>query len=275
MVGYAIALLTKGNAVVGLRVMTLEERTFKDFTLKSAKMLYSKNREILYNIKSLTQEGLRKLPVLDVVSNKLTRDIWTVMYSAENQYLICNAKGEMYSITEDGMTQFKFTNADVLPNGILGDFVKHDTGQQQYDTWLLFNHPVQIDNGELYIKGEEMGEVLEVPSIVTSYRAGCWKEARHFSAVKLSPSAKIISQGDLEDLSTDMLVLPVGVTKLNSFAFSGCEADKVVIQGNTLAAPKIFYNAKIKEVYVNQMLLSKYRTLIETGMTLKGLGDLE
>lgn len=275
MVGYAIALLTKSNSVVGLRIITLEERTYKDFPLKSVQLLYSKNKDIIYNVKGLTKEHLKKLPVLDIGTNKLTRDIWTVMYNVEKQYLICNAKGDIYSITEDGMQQFKFTNAEVLPTGVFGDFVKNDTGQQQYDNWLLFNHPVQISNGELYIKSSEIGDVLEVPSIVTSYREGCWKESGHMSAVKLSSSAKIISQGDLDGLSTDMLVIPVGVSRLNSFAFTGCEADKVIIQGNTMVAPKAFYNSGVKEVYVNQVLLSKYRAVLEPGMKLKGLGELE
>ena len=274
MIGYAIAALKKEKSIIGLKVITLEDNIIKDLTLKSVKLLYGKSKDMFYNLENLSSSEIQRLPILDVENGKLSKDLWTVMLNVGKQYLIANAKGVTYSVSETEAKKFRFTNAHVEEGSLIGKFVVHDTGEKQYDAWLLFEQPVQIDNGELYIKNAEVGSTLEIPSVVTSVKIDCWRNAPEFDMVRLGVNMAKIGQGDLDGLHTRDLLIPVGVNKLNSFAFSNCTAQRVIIEGNTLPSAGVFNNANIVEVYVNNALLNKYRAVAGSGIKIKGLSEI-
>lgn len=276
MVGYAIAALKKEKTIVGLKVKLLENDIIKDLTLQSVKVLYGKDKNVCYNFEKLDNQSIQNLPMLDVNTGKLSKDVWTILLNVGKQYLVCNPKGDTYSISEEEARKFRFTNAKVEAGVLTGRFVIHDEGEKQYDSWLLFNHPVQIESGELYIKNDETGPILELPSIVTSFKPDCWKNAADFETVRLSANIKVIGQGDLDGLHTKDLLIPAGVGRFNSFAFSGCIADRVIIEGNTIPAIGLFNNASISEVYVNNALINKYRSVVVgSKVRIKGLGEIE
>ena len=85
---------------------------------------------------------------------------------------------------------------------------------------------------------------------------------------------KEIVQGDMDGLEADVVILPVGISKIKAFGCSGCHINKLVIQGNTLVTKGAFNNSNIKEIYVNNALINKYRSVITGRIAVKDVSLL-
>lgn len=264
MIGYAIASLKKNGKIVGIRVLKCDDYTYKDIDINSALFLKSKSSDMLYNMSAVNKENILKLPILDLNSHSLNKDIYTILLNNGKQYLISNAFGSVFTLDEIEVKKLVFNNAD---SNLSGSYEKMDESTEWYERSLMFTAPVSIEDGELMVS-DELPEDLVLPYIVTSIGKGCWLKAGKLNSLYLSPNLKTINQGDLDELYVDTLIVPFGVKRLNAFAFSNCHARRVVIQGNTVASIGAFNNSFIDEVYVNNALINKYRTVVKSGIKL-------
>lgn len=271
MIGYAIAALKKESKIIGLRVLLLDIYEYKDLDMKSVLYLKAKSSDMIYNLSSFTTKELQKLPVLDIVKNILNKDIYTVLMGQNKQYLISNAFGTVFTIDEVEAKKLSFSNAD---EDMSGYFVEVDYGKDAYERSLAFESSnLKIVNGELEVVSEISGDLI-VPSIVEHIADDCWLRAGKINTLILSPNMKEIVQGDMDGLEADVVILPVGISKIKAFGCSGCHINKLVIQGNTLVTKGAFNNSNIKEIYVNNALINKYRSVITGRIAVKDVSLL-
>jgi hypothetical protein len=219
---------------------------------------------------SIDKENIVKLPILDLDNKRLDKDVYTILTNINKQYLVTNAHGVVFTIDESEAKKLKFTNAD---DTLSGYFTSLDSNTKYYERMLaLGNVPLRIEDGQLTIMGEISGDLI-LPSVVESLAGDCWLRTGKINTVMLSPNIKEITQGSFDDCNADVVILPVGILSIKSFGFQGCHIKKLIIQGNTVASVGAFNNADIKEIYVNNALLNKYRQVINARITLKDIKD--
>lgn len=271
MVGYAIASLKKDKKLVGLRIMLLDSYEYKDLDMKSVMFLKAKSSDMVYNLSEFTVTEIKKLPILDTSKNTLDKDIYTVLLCQNKQYLVTNAFGTVITIDEVEAKKLLFSNAD---KDMSGYFIEVDYSKDSYERSLAFeNSNLKIVNGELDIISEINGNLM-MPSLVEHISKDCWLRAGKIDTLIFSPSVTEIVQGDMEGLEADVVILPVGVNKIKAFGCSGCNINKLVIQGNTLVTKGAFNNSNIKEIYVNNALINKYRSVITGRIAIKDVSLL-
>lgn len=260
MLGYAIAALKNESKVVGLRILNVESMKMKDLPLNSCLLLFKKSA--IKNLLSFDLKEIQELPLLDVNTGRLDKDIYTVLLKGfGEQYLVCNAKGNFYKI--DGLEARKlvYTNADKDMVPLSGGYILTDSTDENYDRLMALDMvSLNIEDGVAKVIKE--ADSIVFPSFVTQIAKDCWEITNKIFEVVLSPNIVELNQGDFEDLRAERLVIPYGVKQMNPLAFSGSNIDKVYILGNTKVVKGAFINSNIKEVYVSKGLKNLYMVAV-------------
>ena len=271
MVGYAIAALKKENKIIGLRIMLGDDYTYKDLSMSSCLLLKKQSSDSIYNLLNLDKENIKNLPILDIETNTLNKDIYTIILNVNKQYLVSSARGVVFTIDENEVKKLKLSNAD---EDLSGYFVSIDENLEHYERRLALEAiPMRINDGELSITDEISGDLI-IPSIVTSIADNCWLLSGKFETVVLSPKIREIVQGNFNNFNADCLIVPVGVESIKAFGFEGSHINKIIIQGNTLVTIGAFNNSDIKEIYVNNALINKYRQVVNSKIKIKDVKTL-